>query len=865
MEIKRTDQKFLVASLGKWFSHRSSLKRLLSVLAAGILFLLVVVGSVRYGVNLYISGQANTYHEFLQSMIWTARTPFTTAEHVAQGFFAQPEQLVFNFKFEDWQALQQKQQDSVRDKTLYASANPWINATVDYMGEKIKVDVRLKGAPDHYTNTKWSLRVRVDGDKAIMGMKNFAIQHPETRLFLSEWIFHKFLDYQGVLSLNYDFVNVTINGRNMGIYALEEQVEKQAIERNSRKEGPIVVFDEDLYNINRWQTPWRNRVRELKVYEDETIFKDDLLTSQFLAARSLIQGFTDKKISTCELFDCPVLAKYFASLDILGAQHAAGSGNMKMYYNPISAHFEPIGFDAESEYFERPRFLQAWSHFKAIPDSIGWFHEIFSDPVFMEQYIIELNRLTDPKVLDDFFDSIRPEMNEKLGAIYTSYPTYNFNSAFMYREQKLISEILHPAKALDAYIDSVEGSTITLDVGTILPVPTLIRTIRYEGKEIPLVSPVYLKPLILDKLVEYGRIQVSIPEGFHGIDRTKTQLEIGYSIIGLDEVRYEYPSVVPKRDETFFEGDIVRQPGNANTFPFLRTDDNAKEIRALAGTWKIVSDLIIPKGYTFVMGPSTTLELTGSAQILSHSPVRWVGEQGRPIVVRGATEEAKGVAVLQAGGRSQLTHVVFENLAAPSSGSWEMTGAVNFYQSPVDVVSCVFRGNRASDDALNIIRSPFTLTSTSFADTLADALDVDFSKGTIKDMRVTNSGNDGLDISGSDIQVSGYEGHGIGDKGMSIGESSYLQGKNISITRARIGVASKDLSRADLDTLRIEQSEIALALYQKKAEFGPSHLSLWNVIMKNNAHESMVEMKSLLKIDDEVQPAIIANVAAKVD
>ena len=865
MEIKRTDHRFLLASWGKQFFRGSIARRLLGGVIILIALLVLVFGSARYGVNLYISGQANTYHEFLQSIFWTVRTPFQTIGHSVQGLAAEPERLVFNFKFEDWQILQQKQQESVRDGTLYASDNPWVNATVDYKGEKIKVDVRLKGAPDHYTNTKWSLRVRVDDDKAIMGMKNFAIQHPQTRLFLSEWVFHKFLEHQDVLSLKYDFVDVTINGRHMGIYALEEQMEKQVVERNERKEGPIVVFDEDLYNMNRWQTPWRNRVREVKVYEDETILKDDLLTSQFLAARSLLQAFAQKKVSTCELFDCPVLAKYFASLDILGAQHAAGSGNMKMYYNPISAHFEPIGFDAESEYLERPRFLQAWSYFKPIPDSIGWFQQIFGDPVFMEQYITELNRLTDPAVVDEFFKNIQSEMDEKLRIIYSSYPTYQFDSAPIYREQKLIKEILHPEKGLDAYIDSVKGSRVTLDVGTILPTYTIIRSIRYEGKEIFLPSPVTLQPLVIDKLVEHKMIEVQMSEGFSGIDRTKTQVEIGYSILGMDEIRYEYPSTVPRENDSFFEADIVREPGNAHTFSFLRIDDQAKEIRALPGIWKITSNLIIPRGYTFVIGPATTLELGKNSQIISHSPLRWIGEEDRPIVVRGVAFDSKGIAVLQAGKQSELAHVLFENVGAPTSGSWHMTGAVNFYDSPVDFISCSFKGNHSSDDALNLIRSPFTIRVLSFENIFADALDIDFSEGTIEDMRVTNSGNDGLDISGSDVRVFRYEGIGIGDKGISIGEDSHLIGENISITRAHIGIASKDLSHAEIKTLRIEQSEIGLSLYQKKSEFGPAQLSVTGIVLNNNATHFMVEEKSLLKIDDEIQPAFLIDVAKKVD
>ena len=336
-------------------------------------------------------------------------------------------------------------------------------------------------------------------------------------------------------------------------------------------------------------------------------------------------------------------------------------------------------------------------------------------------------------------------------------------------------------------------------------------------------------------------------------------------MLGLDEVKYEYPSTIAREDTQFFEGDIVREPGNAHTFSFIRIDDEAREITALPGNWNISEDLIIPKGYVFVMGPGTTLELLNDAQIISHSPLRWIGEESRPIMIRGASVQAKGLAVLQVAERSQLTHVRFEGLSAPRSGSWQMTGAVVFYESPVDFSSCFFRDNHSSDDALNVVRSPFTLRNSRFENIYSDAFDIDFSNGTIEDMTVSGAANDGIDMSGSDVRVVRYTGSNLGDKGMSIGENSSLDAQSVSITNAHIGIASKDLSHADVNTVQIERSEIGLALYQKKSEFGPSQLSVTKIIMKDNGIDVMVEAKSRLSIDEEIQPASLSNVAGKID
>ena len=77
-------------------------------------------------------------------------------------------------------------------------------------------------------------------------MKEFSIQHPKTRNYVYEWLFHEALKREDLLSLRYEFIDVTLNGKDLGTYALEESFEKRLIEHNGYREGPIVRFNEDL-------------------------------------------------------------------------------------------------------------------------------------------------------------------------------------------------------------------------------------------------------------------------------------------------------------------------------------------------------------------------------------------------------------------------------------------------------------------------------------------------------------------------------------------------------------------------------------------------------------------------------------------
>jgi hypothetical protein len=149
----------------------------------------------------------------------------------------------------------------------------------------------------------------------------------------------------------------------------------------------------------------------------------------------------------------------------------------------------------------------------------------------------------------------------------------------------------------------------------------------------------------------------------------------------------------------------------------------------------------------------------------------------------------------------------------------------------VKIIRSVFK-DYTSEDALNIIRSVFSIENTLFSNTYGDALDSDFSQGIIVGSHFKNIGNDGLDISASSIDVSDTTFYQIGDKAISVGEKSDVFVENISIENTIIGVESKDLSQIYGDHVSISNAQIGYALYQKKPEFGPANINITNSEME---------------------------------
>jgi len=107
-----------------------------------------------------------------------------------------------------------------------------------------------------------------------------------------------------------------------------------------------------------------------------------------------------------------------------------------------------------------------------------------------------------------------------------------------------------------------------------------------------------------------------------------------------------------------------------------------------------------------------------------------------------------------------------------------------------------------------------------------------------------------LDFSGSEVTVEDLLLLRISDKGLSIGEASSISGSILNIQTAMIGVAVKDLSEANFVDLEIRDTKIGVALFQKKAEFGPARSNISRLRMTNVATEYVVESGSKLVVDN---------------
>jgi len=824
------------------------------------LLLLAGVGfaSIGYGIKLHRTGRAETIYEAVHGIL---RSPSSAVSNYFKGFFSDPEHITIDINYKNYQKLAYNRAVAMDRDVLLSDCRDWVPASVHYKNKSIGAKLRLKGdLHDHWRDEqKWSFRIRLKDDNTFLGMKEFSIQHPMTRSYMNEWVLHKLLNYCGLIASRYDFITVTLNGKNLGVYAIEEHAEKRLIEHNNRREGVILKLNDFLF----WAQLDRRGIDEvyssapIDAFGMNRILADPQKLAQFKQGRNLLELFRRGELKTHEVFDIKKTARLFAVIDLLGHRHATGYANMRLYYNPVTSLIEGVGFDNQiiknaSLHLSHGSGMQIVSAGVKQKGPVAWKKMFFADEVFFAQYMKELENVSHREFLDTFFDSISEDFDRAQSVLYKDFPWYRFEGKkILYENQKYIKSLLHPVQAIQAYLRKSSPDSITLELGNIQPFPVEIIDVTYQGAETVVFQPrerFLLSGKQYRHLVEFHIGEFLLPEGFTFADSMTAQLKVNHRLLGIDQLRSESVYPWPHLDEEFLAQDFIRQKPNLAQFKFFQVDDSIKEIYIKSGSWLINKNLIIPPGYRVICGPATEFNLTNSAKILSYSPLEFVGSKDRPILIHSEDSTGQGLLVLNAPHRSLLQYVNFSNLSQPQQGHWQLTGAVTFYEAPVDISHCQFIQNRC-EDGLNIIRSDFSIDTSYFAETSSDALDADFVIGKITNTSFVNCGNDAIDVSGSRVRIRDVFINGSGDKGISAGENSQMNVKGLEIKNAEIAAASKDLSQLSITDVKISDCKIGFTVYKKKPEFGPSTMHLTNLQSSNIELPYLIEEQSTLTLD----------------
>jgi hypothetical protein len=921
LKSKKTEQPIFKNLFFKNLSKFLRKKKVLVGLVFFVLYTVLVLGAG------YVLKRHGIYGQVLKPML---HANYRMVGNYFGSFTVQSKKISIDIKHIDYLKLAHKRQEALKIGRLHYSPEDWVPATLTHQGKRLDAKIRLKGTlSDHWEDEHaWSFKVKLKGRNTLFGMKRFALQAPKVRNFMNEWFWHKLLRHSGLIALRYDFVEVVVNGRELPIYAIEENFEKRLIENNQLREGPIFMARlRPFLTPALWNGEMSPRLKPIDIYQSTQYSKNVEFMKLVQMAERNIEGFRQGELPFSKVFDANKMGKLLALSDLVGFHHALQDVNSRYYYNPVTGLVEPIAYD--NEFPTKPLFKKldltgkklgfagTGRRFVALGnvDSDGeWPMVMFRDKILFKKYIEALEEISDKKFLDRLFLETEKEGQEKLRLLHRSVPYYEFDTKIFYNNQRFIKKQLHPQTSLNIFFEgfSMDERILNLEIANIHTFPVEILGVSFGDDN--LIKP--LQEAILQSrkvrntelLPQFGRTNIismtshpskAMEAVFEEIKKLTNGLLVkavtkrkinkkqhDQEPIGLEykKIKFRIPRDLKWSDSLISRSrvlsrvygasfktsngiipwarheDFLAQPTNVEKIPFILIEEANKLIRISPGEWIVDRDVIIPAGYRVIASGGTHLDLINNAKILSYSAIEFIGSKENPIVISSKSNSGQGIAVLEAKDKSEIRHTKFDGLSNPSRGGWALTGAITFYESPV-LFSNVEIINSQAEDALNIIRSEFTIENTVFRDSFSDSFDSDFSRGVVRNTSFFSSKNDAIDASGSNIYIESIFINGIGDKGISAGEKSKLVVDNFEGKNSRIAVASKDQSEVFIKKIELENIQVGFAVFQKKPEFGPGIIEVQTLQMDNLEIPYLVEKGSSLKVGGDQIPYQTENVA----
>ena len=159
------------------------------------------------------------------------------------------------------------------------------------------------------------------------------------------------------------------------------------------------------------------------------------------------------------------------------------------------------------------------------------------------------------------------------------------------------------------------------------------------------------------------------------------------------------------------------------------------------------------------------------------------------------------------------------------SNEKNLTGCLSLINVKLSNVN-IFSNNSNCEDSVNLINVTGSINKIEIDNSLSDGLDIDFSNIKIENIQISKSKNDCLDVSLGNYSFKKLNLSECGDKGLSVGEESIVDIKEIKVNSSVIGIASKDSSNIKIENSNIQNVNYCYSAYNKKQEFSGAKISI---------------------------------------
>lgn len=336
-------------------------------------------------------------------------------------------------------------------------------------------------------------------------------------------------------------------------------------------------------------------------------------------------------------------------------------------------------------------------------------------------------------------------------------------------------------------------------------------------------DPVVWQPPQIGVVASNAVTDKPVPAGVNGSEGLDPANSIGitaydastpFDLEAIELTRAEFLQRHPQ-----FQRDSSRTPGGV----------------VLRGRATLPETVIVPRGVPLVIAPGTDLTLMPGVSLVCYGGLQAAGTPEQRIAVHGdgSGKPWGTIAAVRPPEKVVLRYVDFQDGGQAVVNATLFTGGVAVYENDLEVAGCAFR-NMTSEDGLNLKNGRIAMQDCVFEKNASDAIDLDFCTGDIRNSTFRDIRGDGVDLSGSQVLVSGCWFERVMDKGTSVGENSHPILVNNVYKDCAIGVSCKDLSRPRVAHCTFVGNQLAIEAKRKKPMFGPGDGEFVNCVFSGN-------------------------------
>ena len=735
--------------------------------------------------------------------------------------------IVLDLKFKQFKNLEKSRIRALSEGFIY-HGHPKVKGIIKFPGNKDEVKLRLKGYQlDHLATNKWSLKIELK-DSSFDGIQKFSLQAPHTKDFHSAPVIQEAMRIREILAPRDGYVNLTINGKNIGLMYFEEDINEQLTEASNLPYGPIFKFDEKANKIS---------------FEDKKLFWLNDPVQQFIGGK--IENIIQKPMKYIHLIDLDKWAEYLSITFLFKCFHGNIDFNLSYYFHPLNRMLEPISTDHSCGQKEDHRplgFLPVGSEFVHKLLESENFQIILEKKIIWwinnpsaQKLLIQFNKkssylkalvaqeapfIGDFKIKNSHLGEVlkwikglkhEPKFIDKKNKIQPSPLQAKFVPTLLVkRNSNLFQAILYPFQK--DTIQLYEMSLKVAQVKTIYPINN-----KTNSDEITRILNDNLK---LRDLKSMPKIKLNYFE--LGKKKYKKTINPHFAYINSDVNLFEYTKA--STIANYFKYDIEE-----NTF-YIEED-----------TYKYINQTIIfPKDVNVKIGAGSTLDFSDNTGLIINGSLVVSGKKDRKVMLKGG--ESSNWAGIQINGfksQSIINNLIVDGGNGIFAGL-SNRGAFTINNSSFEIRDSLFQNNQ-SEDTLNLSNVKGSLDNVIIQNTKSDALDIDFSKVKMSNSRFSNVGSttgaDAIDISKSHLVADNIEITNVTDKGVSVGESSKATINNIIISDTLVGIVAKDSSHLIANNIVMHNIFMANTMvYNKKQNFSGAILEMKNIDDHSGIH-----------------------------